>query len=80
MNKKSKTSEVIFAISVGLVLTFALWWIIGGWVSMIPCGADNDKHCNPDVVFTISILISVGISAFLTIWKIRKIINQKPLI
>ena len=76
MNTKSKTSEVIFAIFVGLAIGFALWWIIGGWILPLTlCGVDNDKQCNPDLVFILSILISVGISTFLTVWKIRKIIQ-----
>lgn len=77
MNKSSNNSEIAFAVLIGAILATALWWIIGGFIlPIVLCGVDNDKQCDPTIVNTISVVISLLIAAALTTLRIHKIVKK----
>jgi len=77
MNEKSRRNEIMFAILVGIILTAAIWWVVGGWIMpLVFCGFDNDKQCNSVLVSNISVVLSILIAGLVTTLKVRKILKK----
>ena len=75
MNNSSKNKDVAFAILISLVLTIALWFTVGQWITYSMCQSTPNVECTSRVGSAVNIIL-LAIGGLLLAWNVARVLRK----